>query len=599
MSYKINSYIRNLEDVYNTSITLGELEQADKSTVSLDHNIREVLRTVDFYTNSKYLTGDTDELGLPKPFFNVVNYRVTTAKVATDLDVADIRFESDYLTKADIIATMLINKELFKYLKEINFSLTLNTMGYVRPKYGGVIAKKYEVDGELMIDVPEWKNLIVDPVNIMKGIIIEKHYMTTGELYAKRKVWTGYDSVEDVIEAHEKLTKDKPTRIEITEATGEFNPDLDPDENEDEDYKPMCIYMARVGNKDYLLYKEEIDSIEDKYRYLPWEQVSGRSLGRGVVEDGFQSQVWTNDSIISMQNAMNLAGKVVLATTSKKLSGNAITDFPSGHILELEDGKTLTSLNLLPSAMPQFQNIIDMWGDQYNRAASTYDANTGEAPPSGTPYSQTALLNQVANSPFIYRREEWGVWLNEILNDWVLPHVKKRILKSHDLTAEYEEEELKMIDEAFGSRETKKMIKEKLLAGEMVSPEDIAGVQAGVKENLKLMGNRRMVKIPAKALDIEGRITANITGELKNKAATLQSLDNVLKTVSSSFNPQTGTFAILENPTMFKIFKAIVETAGIPVTLFQSEGIKTPAPQADLSAISPIEPNGTPAPTTV
>jgi hypothetical protein len=230
----------------------------------------------------------------------------------------------------------------------------------------------------------------------------------------------------------------------IKEITGIFPESFDKDITtpKKNKFKSMCFYIASVGAKKYYLYKEDIKDIKEKYRYLPWERIPGRGLGRGVVEDGFPSQVWTNDAMISMKNAMELSGKVVLSTTSKKVSGNAITGVESGHIFELEEGKTINSLNLAPSALPQFQNIIDLWNIQYDRASSTYNANTGEAPTAGTPYSQTALLNQVANSPFEYQREVWGIFLNEILNDWILPHLKKKILKEHDLVSEFDEEEL-------------------------------------------------------------------------------------------------------------------------------------------------------------
>lgn len=594
MEHKIFGYIDQIEDVYNGSITLID---------GLTFNHRDVLRTIEYYSNNEFLTGKYDSLGREKPFYNVCNYRVTTAKVATDLDVKDIKYESDSLTKADIVATMLINRELFKYLKESNFSKTLNDMGLTRPKYGGLLIKRYSGGGDMTIDVVDWKNATVDPVDIMGGAIIETHYMSNSEFMDKQDVW---ENVDEVIDAHKKANKHKPVRIEVKEITGTFPEEFDPEADKDaKGFKTMCFYIACVGEKKYYLYKEDLKDIDEKYKYLAWERIPGRGLGRGVVEDGFQSQVWINDAMISIKNAMDLSGKVILSTTSKKVSGNAITGVDNGHIFELEEGKTISSLNLAPSALPQFQNTIELWNQQYDRASSTYNANTGEAPTAGTPYSQTALLNQVANSPFEYQREVWGIFLNEVLNDWILPHLKKRILKSHTLVSEFSEEELKMIDEAFVIRDMKKMIKENLAKGVPLNPADLASSVMNTKTNLAIMGTKRQVEIPEKALDIEGRITANITGELRNKAAILASLDNIFKTVASTFNPNTGEYAALQDPVLSKIFAAIVEMSGVPVSFAQLNVDKAsntlPTPQADQSAVSPISPiaNGTPAPATV
>lgn len=579
MKYAIYKYLDSLTEAYSEST---------ERIPGLTRNPKEVIRTVEFYSNNQYMSGNLDELGREKPFYNVGNYRVMVAKVATDLDIKDIKFEPDSLKYS--VQTMLINKELFNLLKEMNFSRTLNEMGLKRPKYGGVLIKKSKEKGKLMIDVVDWVNLDFDPNDVLNGVIIENYYMQPSELKAMSDVW---NNIDEVLEAHEKATKNKPTRIKIRQISGEL-PDYMYPENEENseyinkgEYKRMRIYCAEVNKKKFLLYYEY--EKENPYKYLAWEEV-GNSLGRGVWEDGFESQVWVNDSMISMKNAMNLAGKVILGTDSQKISGNAITGVDNGHIFQFEPGRSLTSLNLSPSNMPQFERIIELWNQQYDRVASTYDANTGEAPTAGTPYSQTALLNQVANSPFEYRREEWGIWLNEVLNDWILPEVKSRIIKDHDLVADYSDEELDIIDEAFANFESNKKIKETMLE-RTVTPEEQMIMKDEVKAGLNKFGKKREIKIPEKFLDIKGKITANITGELKNKAVILQSLDSIFRTVISTFNPNTGQYAALEDPTLSKIFGQIVEMAGIPLSSAQLKSGKTstPATNVDLSAIKPVQ----------
>lgn len=584
MEYKIFSLVDELSDSYKTPINL---------TDGLVFDQYDTLRTIEFYTNSQYLSGNRDSLGREKPFYNVINYRVTVAKIATDLDVKDIKFEPDTLDVA--VQSMVFNHELYKYLKEINFSKTLNDMGLTRPKYGGLLVKWCKYEDTKKIEVVDWRNVDVDPVDIESNPIIENHYLTVDEI-AQKEEW--YD-VDEVIEAHNK-EGDVGRRINVKEITGMFSyaydTDLDDVEANKKKYKSMCFYIACVGEKEYLLYKEDLKKGEKKYKYLPWEYVPGRSLGRGVVEDGFQSQVWVNDAMIAMKNAMDLSGKVVLSTTSKKISGNAITDVENGHIFELEDGKTITSLNLLPSAFPQFNNLIDLWNIQYDKTSSTYNANTGEAPTAGTPYSQTALLNQVANSPFEYQREVWGIFLNEVLNEWILPELKKRITKKHYLVSEFSDEELDIIDNAIIAKDSRKMIKDRLMAGISTSPSELDAFQSGIKEGLAKFGKKREIDVPAEWLNVEGKLTANITGELKNKQALLASLDSIFKTVVSTFNPNTGTYGALTDPALSKVFGKIVEMAGAGVSFPMLRGLDQ-APQGaaptqptatpDLTAISP------------
>jgi hypothetical protein len=574
--YKI---IKHVDDIISSYLEPIQL------TDGLYRNPKEVIKTIEFYTNDKYLSGNTDSLGREKPFFQICNFRVTVAKTATDIDVKDIRYEPDSLDDSD--AAMLINHELYKYLKESNFSETLNDMGKTRPKYGGLLIKKYDDGDGLEIEVVDWKNVTFNPSNIKKGIIIETHYMQPSEVAERADVW---ENVEEVLKAHAKANKNKPASIEVKEITGEFDETFDPEIQDTEansvKFKSMCFYIAVINNKKYFLYKEDLKKDEDKYKYLAWEKI-GDGLGRGVVEDGFEAQWATNDAMLAVKNAMELSGKVLLSTDSAKVSGNAITGVDNGHIFQIEAGRSITSLNLQASALPQFQNIIELWRQQYDNSVSVHDANTGEAPTAGTPYSQTALLNQVANSPFEYQREVWGIFLNEVLNDWIYPYLLKKIKKPHYLVSEFNGDELERIDLAIHSKNKTKMMIDTLATGQTFNQADIDMVGNRTNQALKGFGNKREVDIPEGFLDVKGKITANITGELKNKSAVLQSLDSILKTIVSTFNPNTGTYSALEDPILSKIFGTIVEMSGVPISFGQLKGNTKASPQPDMSAIAP------------
>ncbi len=576
---KLFTYLDNLEEVYKTP-----MERLD----GLTRDPKEIIKRIEFYTNDKYISGNKDALGRAKPFYNVCNYRVTVAKTATDLDVKDIRFEPDSLKFS--VEAMLYNHDLFKYLKESNFSKTLNDMGETRPKYGGLLVKKYEHDDKLDIEVMDWVNVDFSPSNVLENVICETHWMSPAKFAEKSDVW---DEVEEAMKCHAKANKNKPTNIEVKSYEGDFPMSLYPgEEDNDYQYKRMQFKVAIVGNKKFLL--DHSFEKESSYKYLAWEAV-GDSLGRGVVEQGFEAQVWTNDGMITMKNAMELYGKILVKTTSQKVSGNAITGVDHGHIFQMERDADMTVMNMGNSKLPELEKMIDMWKQQYDNSASVYGANTGEAPTAGTPYSQTALLNQVANSPFEYQREVWGIFLNEILNDWIKPFLKKRIMKEHYLVSEFDDEELVVIDNAVSDFEARKILKENLLKGKSMSAEEYLAAKDAIKTTLRTLGKKREIKIPKGFLDVEGNITANITGELKNKAAILQSLDGIMKNIIATFNPNTGTFGALTDPVLSKLFGQIVEMAGIPFSFAQFKSGTNPTQGSDLSAISPVTPQDAPA----
>ena len=528
---KIFSEVNNMLSTYtNGYITLVD---------GLSFSPYQTIKKIEFYTNSQYISGNKDELGRDKPFYNIVNYRVNVATRATDLDVKDIQITSDNPRFANL--AFLFNQEVYQWMKESDFSLFLNRFGKTRAKYGGVLVKKCIVkeakeEDELELEVVQWKNVIVDPINIAGGTIVEMHYLTPSELAEKKDVW---ENIDEAMKLMTKLRKNTQggysqtisERIPVLEVHGDFPETYDPEIGEEGDpltYKRMMFIIAGL-DKQVVLYKE--DEKENPYKDLSWEEVAGRGLGRGVVEDAFEAQRWTNDAVIGENSAMSLAGKVIVITDSEKMGTNAITDLENGSVIKVEDGKTARSLQLLPSSLPEFQNQVDKWNTQVERATNTFDAVTGETLPSGTPLGSVAIQSQQASSYFDYKREEAGIFLTEIFNDWVLPFLAKRMNKPHILASEFDADTLRKIDADFSLYSANQEIKKSILDGKIVSPDEYFQLQEYFKQQLG-KSEKRFLDIPKDYFkDFEPKVSVNITGELENKDAQIKSLSFLLQVV--------------------------------------------------------------------
>jgi hypothetical protein len=570
MSYQIYEDTKKLIGDYETrSIQIMD---------GLYFNQYQVIKTCEYYSNSQYLGGNKDELMRDKPFYNIVNYRVTLAKVATDLDIKDITIGSD--DPKHYVHSMLLQKEGYEWMKKTNYGQALNKRGQTRPKYGGVLVKRVMKDDELYVETIDWRNVATDQVDIMGGTIVETHYMTPVELMRKSDVWA---NVIDVIQASEKQDtrygskfngeeeQHNSERIIVREVTGQFPytrlnewEGIKDDKEDDYTYCLQHYFIADINGEGFVMYGEQMPEKDFPYKYLAWEEMPGRGLGRGVIEDAGEAQVWTNDAIINEKNAMDLAGKVVLKTDSTQVGAN-ILEIDNGRIFELEVGKQLDVLNLEPSALGEFSNQIERWQNQANDATSSYDANSGKQPPSDTPYSQTALLNQVAAKPFDYRREEAGILETEIWEDWIIPHLIKKLYKGHLLASDFTDEELEVIDDAFATAAVNEKVMEAVLNKKIVSLEQYQEAITALKQTMK--GKRRFLQIPDGFFDdIEAKITVLTTGEQKNKGAILQSLSTILGDVMKSYNPQDQSFAILNNPVMARIFGTILELSGAGIS---------------------------------
>jgi len=553
-----------------------------------------MLRMIDFYTNSKFLNGQKDSKGRDKPFYQIINTMVDTAVVATDIDTKDIKTEADNETSYD--KSFLFNHEIYNWMKETDFAQVLNEMGETRARYGGVLVKKCHEKGEEMkVEVVAWKNLVTDQVDIINGVIVEKHYMTPNEIRAKKDIW---ENTEDAIGLYAKKGYTRTDeRIEIWEAHGEFPESYLQDEAEatSEKFSKQVHYYCIKGAKQVHLYWAEEKELP--YKYLAWKKVSGRALGRGVAEEGEEAQVWTNDAVQKKYAALELSGKIILKTNSKKIGNNVMTDMDNGHIVVLEDGKDLNTVNLINGAMPQFTETIQEWWSQYERATSSYDAVRGETPPSGQPYRLQALVSQTGSSHFDYRREEWGIFLKELFYDWVFPYVQKRLNKAHILASDFTPEELMKLDESFATHEANQFIMDKVLSGQMATQEEFLIAKDSYMQFIGKGGKRRFLDIPDDYYkDMKAKLTINITGEQKNKQVMLETLTNVLQTVAA--NP-----IIMQDNNLMTIFNKILEMSGVsPLSLskggmaMQQQGMQpqqgmqqSPQPlgQAGIKAVQP------------
>jgi len=578
--------IQTIIDRYDTPISIME---------GLNFSQAQTLKTCEFYSNSKYLGGDFDELGRIKPFYNVVNFRVTLAKVATDMDIKDIQIVAD--RPEDQIKSMLLNAESYEWMKKADFSTTLNKLGYKRCKYGGVIVKKVEKKGDLKIEVVDWRNVYTDQVDILGNPIVEEHYLTPLELKKKEGTWEGIPEALKEINKLNLLAKkaeDRINRVKVYEVHGEFPvaylKDVKGEEIKEEDeytYQNQVYYIGIIKDKEYYFFYDT--EKESPYDYLSWEEMEGRALGRGVIEDSEQSQIWTNHAVINQNNAMDLAGKVVMKTNSKKVGQN-ILEIDNGKIFELGDMEDLNPVNLTPSALGQFQAQINQWRDQVDNATGAFDSITGEQPPSGTPYSQTVFLNQVASRPYDYRIEEQGIFITRLFERWVIPHLIKKLYKNHILVSEFSEDELEVIDQAFIKYANEAVIEEVLnlpMDGSVEQPtqDSYEKTLSKFKSKVKGSGKKRYIEIPEGYFDdINAKVTILSTNEQKNKAVMLQSLSSVMQTVIGSYDPNTQKFAVLEDPKLSRIFSQILELSGIPGLSSSSLGIgkeqsgQTPAP---------------------
>jgi hypothetical protein len=615
MAQSIYEFVRQARDDYYS--------QRIEVVPGYEFSQYETLRTIELYDNSQFLSGNKDSLGREKGFFNITKFRRNVATRATDLDTKDVHPESTRATQKGYIQSFVLSLKNRNWMKEANLATFLNRMGYTRPKYGHVVVKKVEREDELELHVVPWRDLITDQVDITNGVKIERHYYTPAMLKTiAPESWTNIDEAiatakrsrnDQLAQKQSENTNRTPGKyIEVYEIHGVLptsflagTSDKYPlDYGSEDEYERQMHVVVLDESKEGKDADGNIGGVtlyggieeSDPYKDLAWEKVDGRGLGVGVVEDCFEAQVWTNDSIQKKKDALTFAGKILFQTTDGNIAArNVLTDLESGSIITTAPQTSITQVNNTPAALPGFDELIQQWNQQAENATSTYQAITGETMPSGTPFRLVATLNKEAGSMFVYRRQEAGLFLQEIYRDWVLPFLVKQLKKQKELTGSLEGEEQEMIATALAHAERFNFAKEKLLSGKVTDqfgnvtlPEDMQRVFETTRQRELSAGTRRSFKLPEDYFDDwEGTVDVITTGEQENKDAVMETLFNIFQIVAKF--PQ-----VLQDPVMARLFNQIVEKAGVSPLLLGTKG-----QSAAQTAPSPGPTTAQPMPTSI
>lgn len=568
-TYSICSELTFINKNYNTPISIVD---------GLLFKQKDLIRVIEFYSNSKYLNGQLDELGREKPFYNIINSMCDVENAAKDIDTKDVKATSD--DGQHYIESFLLSKDLYQWMKAVNFAKTLNDMRDTHTRYGSLLVKKVistDEDGNknLRLEMPEWKNTITDQVNIADGPIVECHYLTLMEIMGK-DAW-------DQNQISELIGKVKnngySSRIPVYEVRGYFPKSFIKElegvkviSAKDKITFSYQLYYLAMANVNVGLEKVQAGNIiegkliplywendtEKVYKYLARKKKSGRAFGVGVSEEGEEAQVWTNDTVLKQFRAMEFTTKVVGQTASKKLKGrNLLNEVDDGTILEHEDGKPITSLSLLPAGgLTQYAGLIGQWFTQFERATSAYSAQRGESPTSRTAAKlQTAVLQQ-SGAVMSNIREDFGIFLTEIFEDWVMPYLTKKLNAEHILAHDFTLAELQEIDNNFSTHVANDIAKEKMLSGQVVTFEEYAQYQQKGTEMIQRTKSSRFLQLPKNYYkNTKAKITFNITGEQQDKNAVSEVLLNIMKIYVS--NPQ-----LITDPVLTQLFMKIIEVSG-------------------------------------
>lgn len=550
--------VRSAENdyVYNTT-TMGKYVQ---------WSMHDTIERIDAYLNSKHISGDTDSLGREKPFFNIVTAATNIWYRATDIDRKDIRFIPQ--SAQSIPLAFVANVMLQNWMDDNRFGVFLNEWGRSLARYGSSVVKFVEQNGKLIPSVIPWNRIITDPVDFNALPVIEKFYKTEAQLY-KMVRENGYDkdAVEKLCNAVKtRKTLDGQTQdnnsnfIELYEINGELSrkiynqsKGLEVKEEDDDVFFEQMHVVSFVkkgsgdgeGYQDFTLFSGK--SARNPYMLTHLIKEDGRTLAIGSVEYLFDSQWMQNHTMKNMKDTLDLSSKLIFQTADSSYVGrNVLSAIETGDIMIFADNKPLTQINNSKADVTALQNFSGMWNQVAQNITSTPDAIRGNTMPSGTPYSLAAYSGAQANNLFEQMTENKGLALEDMLTEFVIPNLKRRLKNKDEVVAILDDAGIQELDAMYlpkaAINQHNQEFKKAILSGEIPSPYQPDVAQAQLKQDMTQLGNKRFFK-PDELDEMQWKevfsdfewdsVKVEVTNENADKQAILTTLDSTFKTVAS------------------------------------------------------------------
>lgn len=581
-------------------------------------NQYKLLQTIHYYLNSKFENGDVDENGNDKYFHNIINHRNAHTTKNIDLDTKDIQVETDLENKQ--WATWILRMELQAWMYDEHFARNLNQLAEDLPRFGSVVWKKVE-ESEEEGEGSESKVCIknVDLRDLINDQTVEK--LCHSQLVAERIVMTAKqisDKVQDggwdadavkallsprntsakqdrylkessnVSPATYSLTDQLPAS-DVYEVWGwvpetylpkKFFPDL-PESPDATKYVYIMAIIAglETGTNDHVLFCQEASEEDFPYKDVHIRKTPGRWLGVGNTELLIPLQVRMNELVTRFFMALRLGSVHLFQTRGKLTRKNLLQDAQDGDIIE--SSHSIDPLATEIRAFNQYQNEVAMIDTLADKICNTPEVVTGESMPAATPFRLGAQLGSSAAKIFEFIRENCGLFVGDVMDEWVLPSIADVLTGEHVLKLMGSTDELVTFMNAYRRSIMLEQVKQYILKSHYLpTKEEFLTAEKALSEQINSMDKKLKVMDGFfKNTDLEDlRIFFDPTGERADKSAQMETQTNLLQILAS--NP-----TILQDPNTRMILGRILEASGIsPLKLagFVSEPQSPPpmVPQA-------------------
>lgn len=549
---------------------------------TFDH--ADTLKRINLYHASKYEKGCYDSQGFYKYFYNIVKPSCDVATKFIDLDVKDFIFVSE--TPEQDYKIWIMQRDFRYWTKTSGFGELLNTIAFDYPKYGSIVLKSDKTNEWNKVNL---ENLRFDPSTSSleeSSFVYEVHMMTVREMHDMKwdkeiidqLVTRNSDSYHfTVYECYDYLPDGakKWTRKFVTDFSKRRAKDGPLVETPESELNDRNSYVSGL-----VLHEDEVAELP--YRELHWERTPGRWLGVGFTEYLFDNQIRRNEIINIKAKNMYFSSLKVFQTSDETIGKNLLSSVENGQILKT--ASPITPVVTEERNLPAFAEEEQQWDMNTERKTFTFDIARGGNLPSQTPLGVAQLSAGMVSSYFEIKREQFGLFMRQLVLNDILPSFKKENRKKHILRFMSSDKEITKIRKAVTDHTINKSILDYASKTGLLPSKMSVELMRYKMQEFVMKKEDVALEIPDSFYDdVEATVDVQVTGEQFDSGARMQTLNTALQILGS--NP-----TIVENPVTRSIFLKMLELAGVSSLDIDSLNADSQALQQDVPMMQQQQP---------
>lgn len=477
-------------------------------------NTYDTIKRINLYLNDSFEDDSLFE-DREKIFINISRPRAETVATYLDIDQKDIVLEER--SPSGYFASSFLDYEFKTKMYEMGLSAKLNKLSRKLAQYGTVVIEETHDD----FDIIDLRNIFLDPaVESIKEsrFVITKYYLDDRSLREKVKEGWDSDAIEAIIakkasakgesqQAYEDVKSSDGVKssklIEVYRRFG-YVPEAfiykggDPtkmvfavyvvaepflkSKGADGEYKDEGLVLHKMEWKDEL-------PLRDCHMF----KIDGRWLGLGVMESLFPQQERVNELINQKRISMEIEMMHIFQSADPMVLSNILADLRSGDVLHSRQG--ISKIDNRDININSYQTELNNYQGFADRVSFANDILTGGEVPKTTPATNVVLQNNNAVKIHLFKREDFAMFVRDVMKDIILPKVISDLDEEHILKFVGDSEVVNRLDNTIADGQANAVAIDAVLSGVPITKVDKDEIKALTLEQLKLRGSKRFVKL--------------------------------------------------------------------------------------------------------